>query len=134
MWPVLCGRKWVHNLVGFGMLGLMFFGGLAAWWIRLHPAIQPLTIEFLPWFCGIALALKFGLTAAAVVALVHRGLVQPDTALKIIGAWFATALAVFSVVCCFFSPSWMAGVAVLVALPLDAIAFAPLALHWNRHR
>jgi hypothetical protein len=134
MWLVLCGRKWMQNLIGFGSLSLMFVAGLVAWWIRLHPAIQPLAIALLPWLCGVGLALKFGFTAVAVVAMAHRGMVQPDTALKIIGAWFVTALAVFGVVCCFFSPSWMAGVAVLVALPLDAIAFAPLALHWNRHR
>ena len=80
------------------------------------------------------LAIKFGITAATIVALVRRYLIQPRTAILILLAWFAAALAVFGVVCCFFAPSWMAGVAVLVALPLDAIALAPLALYWNRHR
>ena len=77
MWLVLCGRKWVANLIGFGSLGVMCVGGLAGWWILRHPEIQPRMLVFAPWLCGCALAIKFGITAAVVVAMVHRNLVQP---------------------------------------------------------
>ncbi|HEY2882991.1 MAG TPA: hypothetical protein VGJ15_11170 [Pirellulales bacterium] len=134
MWLVLCGRKWVANLIGFGSMGVMFIGGLVAWWILRHPEIQPQMLVFAPWLCGSALAIKFGITAAAMVALAHRNLVPAKTALLILLGWFATALAVFGVISYVFSPSWVAATAVLFALPLDAIAMAPLALYWNRHR
>ena len=134
MWLVLCGRKWVANLIGFGSLGVMCVGGLAGWWIIRHPEIQPQMLVFAPWLCGCALAIKFGITAAVVVVLVRLNLLQPRTVNLILLGWFATALVVFGVVCCFFSPGWLAAAAVLFALPLDAIALAPLALYWNRHR
>jgi hypothetical protein len=134
MWLVLCGRKWVANLIAFGSLGVMCIGGLAGWWIVRHPEIQPQVLAFAPWLCGSALAIKFGITAATIVALVRRCLIEPRTAILMSLGWFATAVAVFGVVCCFVPPTWMAAAAVLFTLPLDAIALAPLALHWNRHR
>ena len=54
MWLVLCGRKWVANLIGFGSLGLMCVGGLVPWWIVRHPEIHPQALAFAPWLCGSA--------------------------------------------------------------------------------
>ncbi len=135
MWLVLCGRKWVANLIGFGSVGLMFVGGLAAWWIRRSSGnptagdrISPVVLRNWP-----GNQIRNHRRGCRCVGASRSGAVRNGT-LKIICGWFAAALAVFGVVCCFFSPSWIGGVAVLVALPLDAIALAPLALHWNRHR
>jgi hypothetical protein len=134
----LTGRVWV--MYGFGALALAGLLG-AAWtlspgaeWLRDRAA----ALTVIAWVGAAVVALKLLLAGWAVRALSRRGLVERATLARLLGVWLLAVLGLFALLMWLVpaeavAPYLLALWAVL-CVPLARLAFAPLALAWNRHR
>jgi hypothetical protein len=130
MWPGLLGNKWIANATGFVIVGVIILVST----VYLHQEYLPQLLRCVPWLIGGLLIAKFAATAWCLAELNRRQLVTARSKWIGLGIWAAACLVLAAVVSCFEHLTPMLIAAIVLAVPLTRIVFAPLALHWNRHR
>ncbi|HWG44778.1 MAG TPA: hypothetical protein VN688_18535 [Gemmataceae bacterium] len=137
LWLGMIRRGWatLGALLGFGsFIALIGFGH----WLAKSPEYWQTFADLLPWLAALAVALK-GLAAGWSLRILRRRDLVPSSALRwAILIWIALAGGLFGVLY-WLLPRNMAALSTLVLgivllLPFTRLAFAFLALDWNRHR
>jgi len=138
-WAAMTGRRWfvytmsIATAVGYTVL--LVFGG----WVYATPTAHAPLQAAAPWALGVVLTLKLLAGARVVWALRRRRLVRDRTLARLGVAWVAAATGIVALSWWLtppemLSPWAVAGVAVIVLLPLVRLGLAVLTLDWNRHR
>jgi hypothetical protein len=134
----LTGRRRLILAVGIGVVAL----GLAAvglgQWLVGHRSYQAVFWAALPWLLGGAVAVKVLSGVWLLWTLRRRGLVARRNLALLVGLWLLAAGCLlglhFGLVPSELVPMRYAALGVVLVLPLNRLAAAPLALNWNRHR
>jgi hypothetical protein len=136
----LTGRIWVSMLflfwrltVGIGLLALIFEAAIDI-------SLKETLLRWMSWILMVCLVSKIALSTAAFHLGLRRKAITGGAVGWIVGGWVVCGLFVAGyagLVCHALNKldiwSWIA-LAGFLALPLTDLAFAPLALAWNRHR
>jgi hypothetical protein len=132
----LAGRPWllrgsllIRSVAVTG--GFMLLGHFSG-----QPGFAETFRAALPWWAAGLVALKLVLAAWAFVWLLRRGTVAPGTLVRILAIWVLLAANVFGLVHVVIPASadrLLLACGVILCLPLAHVAWAPLALDWNRH-
>jgi hypothetical protein len=137
-WLGLAGRPWFTNTCVLGTAILMGIATLAGIWIWTRPDLHEGLRAAVPWILVVLAGVKIGLGVWLVREVIWSKLVRTRTVLLLLGLW----LLAFAGMSCFLT-SQLAGLpigvlsivsAVVLGLPLNRIALAPLMFVWNRHR
>jgi hypothetical protein len=137
-WAGLTGRAWpvAGQTAFFTFLSLQVLYELALWNTDLDRRER--VRSALPWIAGAAIALKIAAAAWAAQALVRRGEIRREVAVRALLVWCAFAAALFTLLDWLIPeglvPSYGLALGVALLIPLGRLAMAPLALGWNRHR
>jgi hypothetical protein len=134
MWPSLSGRKGVPITISIASLAWLGLAGFFASWVYKHPEVHPRLLGLTTTVVGVLLAAKFAVSAWAICRLHQLQLITVRATTKLLAAWFAVFIAILAGLSQLVSPNWLMVGCVALMLPVARIAFAPLALHWNRHR
>jgi hypothetical protein len=138
LWVGLTGRQWIQTGVGLAA-GLVWVPlGLFGYWLFRHSDYLAAFVAALPYLVAADMALKLLVAAWLTRVLRQRELVSPRVLAWSGAAWLAMA-AFFIVLLGWVIPSeWVSlpylAAGVVLLLPLNRFAAAPLALAWNRHR
>jgi hypothetical protein len=138
LWVGLTGRAWLQTAVGFAAALVWIPLGLVGHWLAQHPDILASVLAALPSVARGAVVLKLLLAAWLARALWRRGLVAPRALVLSAVAWVVTVAVTVTLL------GWVVpadavslpalALGVVLLLPLNRLAAAPLALAWNRHR
>jgi hypothetical protein len=134
MWPTMTGRKWLSTWIAITNLGTLIALGVAGTYAYNHPEIQQRLLASLPWIVGVAVTLKLCAAASILAVLRQQRAMDPRSIAWSIGAWISSCLVLFAAISFAFSPTPLLVAGVVWFVPLNRLAAAPLALHWNRHR
>jgi hypothetical protein len=134
LWVGLSGEpKLIRTLAIAVNIGWMPVG-YAVWWLLQRPAgvttLQALAIA--------AVAVKLVLAGVLVRRLVHRRITAAPFAALCLAAWVIVALGLITVISKVLPdeqlPLLAVAAVVILVMPLNGLAAAPLVLAWNRHR
>jgi hypothetical protein len=137
-WAGLTGRAWpvAGQTLFFTFVSLQVLYELALWNTDLERRER--VRSALPWIAGAAIALKIMVAAWAAQALVRRGEITSQMAVRTLLVWCAFAAALFTLLVWLIPaelvPPYDLALGVTLLIPLSRLAIAPLALGWNRHR
>jgi hypothetical protein len=134
MWPSLLGRKWLANSAGIVVMLFVSLAGICGYWIYKHPEYLGTLQALVPWLLSCLLVLKIVLAAWNVRELLQRGLVSPSAVFAGIVGLLGISATLIILCLCFVDLTITLGLAMILSVPFSRIAFAVLALHWNRHR
>jgi hypothetical protein len=134
MWPSLSGRKAVLVTIYVASLGWLVLAGIVGRWIYQHPEVHPRLLGLVPYMVAVLLAAKIAVSAWAICRLHQLRLITLPATTKLLAGWCAVFIAILAGLSQLVSPNWLMAGCVSLMVPLARIAFAPLALHWNRHR
>jgi hypothetical protein len=137
LWLGLAGRRWLTHVFGAVAFGVCVALALLAQWLPHSPEILAVFIAALPYVAAGAILLKLLLAGWLTRALLRRGLIRAR-ALALAGVAWAAAAAGAVALLRLLAPEWASYpvlvLGVMLVLPLNCFAAAPLALNWNRHR
>lgn len=137
LWIGLTGRRWLTFALSGATAVVSGPLGLAAYWLAGRPDIQTDLAAAFPYIAAGALTAKLLLAGWLALVLWQLSLVPPRALAAGAVTWFIAAAGVVAALGIF--TSWRASFAavalwVVLLLPLNRFAVAPLALAWNRHR
>lgn len=136
----LSGRRWVIGIFTFGksLAGISLFGiAIAA---KYDPDFREALLRWLLPLLALCLVAKIGLSLGSFCWGLGRNAITPGAIGWIVGGWLACGLFVagYAALLCHAlnRPGyWVyATLAGFLIVPLADLAFAPMALAWNRHR
>jgi hypothetical protein len=106
MWSLLAGRNWFSTLMAvLGGLFIFSVPGLIGWVYR-HPEYNESLMSLVPWFVGLAVALRFIAAIAMSRALVRRRLLTKQFVMKCAALWIAIVGGLLLVTSLFTPLSW----------------------------
>ncbi len=136
LWIGLTGRRWLINAFGAVPVGVFVALALLASWLSSHAQV-PAALAALPYVLAAAVVLKLLLACGLARVLWRRGLMHPAALAAAAAVWVVAVVGAVAVL------GWLASdrvsfatvvLGVVLFLPLNRFAAAPLALAWNRHR
>lgn len=133
LWIGLTGRPWLIRLVCVSAAVIWVPLGLIGFSLAHQPEILEALAAALPYIAAAAVALKLLLAGWLAHVLWRRGLVGPRALLTVAVVWAVVAASAVALLARLAPPAAVV-LAVMVMLPLNRFAAAPLALAWNRHR
>ena len=137
LWLGLTGRRWITGVFGGVVFGALVALALLVHWVSERPERLAALRTALPYVAAGAVLLKLLLAGWLTRALLRRGIVRLRTLALAAVAWASVAVGAV-VLLRLVSPDWPSYLAlvlgVMLVLPLNRFAAAPLALELNRHR
>jgi hypothetical protein len=134
----LTGRRWLILAVGIAVVALGVAAVAFGQWLVAHPEYRAVFRAALPWLLGGVVAVKTLCGGWMLWALRRRGLVTGRSLALLSGLWLLAAGCLlgwyFWMVPSELVPVLYLALGVVLVLPLNRLAAAPLALEWNRHR
>jgi len=136
----LSGRTWVNAVFSLWRCGF-FIGLVVLFYIaRTNLGFRATLYSWLPWILATWLGLKIAIAVGAFAVGLRRNAITVAAMALIAGGWLGCGifLAAYSALVCNVmnkpNLSIFIALAAFLFLPLADLAFAPLALAWNRHR
>jgi hypothetical protein len=134
----LTGRKWVEMATSLAFAGLVFIGVGSGLWVAFHPEHRPAALTAASWLVGLLLVMKLAIAVLIVNGMVQSRLVAARSAALMIATWLAAVVplcaAALMLLPSEFSAATQVVPAIVLFIPFNRVAGAPLALEWNRHR
>ncbi len=134
----LTGRNWLIKTVSYATVPAWVLFGLVCHRLVREPEFLARARQTVPFVAAGAVALKLLLAAWLAKTLWRRGLVAPRGLATAAAAWALMAAGFVFLLSWWVPSEWMSlptlVLGVVLALPLNRFAAAPLALEWNRHR
>ena len=137
LWIGLMGRCWLNVAVGAAVAAVWAPLMLLAYWLAGRPGLLAALATALPYIAAGIVVLKLLLAGWLARVLWRRGLVGPRALATAAVVWTGVAVGAVAVLGWLtWGQASLAAVAlgVVLVLPLNRFAAAPLALAWNRHR
>src|SRR5579872_2443433 len=138
LWVGLMGRNWLSHALT-SLMTLIGSNGLILWlWSRVEPDRFDRLLAALPWVLGLLIVVKL-IAAGKILQTLHgRGDVNARTIQRLVGLWFVVAASIFAIAVWLIPegsiPFYAIPCSVILLVPFTRLAFAPLALAWNRQR
>lgn len=131
----LTGRRTISIVMNaVPMMGTLILIGVAGNWISRHPGSAQHFYGAIPWLLGAAVAIKCCAMVVVWIALRRDRLVCLHVMRVGLSGWLLAAVCAIAAISLLAHPTFRVAFIVVILLPFNRLAAAPLALGWNRHR
>jgi hypothetical protein len=137
-WIALTGRPWLTNVLGIGMVWLVFMAVCGGIWLSLNPDYQAAAAAVGSNLLMIAVVFKLLIGVMVLRALLRGRSLPVRFTLGLFGGWCLIVAGLAALVLWKIPPGLapvtqiVCGIVLLI--PFSRLAVMPLMLEWNRHR